>query len=122
VTDAEEYGERPRAVADEARLFEADGLGPGPSPQPPQYLYPRRGPGARPIKIEVERTEDGGSIAFAPVLGIGGAGESVMQAIRDLVSTAHSVWEEFRSTPPDRLHPSAKAQLRQLESFFSDRS
>jgi hypothetical protein len=71
-----------------------------------------------PVKIEMSVLEDGLIDAFAPVLQLGGVGQSAELAVRDLVATAISVWQELGGTDANGLHESGAQALARLSSVF----
>jgi hypothetical protein len=71
-----------------------------------------------PVKIEMSVLDDGLIDAFAPVLQLGGVGQSAEQAVRDLVATAVSLWQELGHTQPGSLHESGAKALARLSSVF----
>lgn len=74
----------------------------------------------QPILLNVSPGDDVSVVVFSPVLNIGGVGDDIESAIRDISGTLYSLWEEYRATPPDELAPSAKRLLRRLTSFLPE--
>lgn len=77
---------------------------------------PRRLP--RPVKLEVEEGEDRAFVVYAPMLKLGGTGNTIGSAAEDLVDTALSLWDELRQTPAEQLDGSAMMLLRRLRTLF----
>ena len=73
----------------------------------------------RPLKLEVEVTEEGAS-ALSPLLGVGGAGDDVGHAVADVIDTAWRLWLEFRDEPEQRLHESALRTRALLSRIFAE--
>ena len=66
-----------------------------------------------PLKIEVSRGEQVQFVVFSPLLEVGGCGDSVPDAIRDLCSTLMGLLEAWAPSSSNQLHRSAvEAQAR----------
>jgi hypothetical protein len=72
----------------------------------------------KPLKVELSPTDDMGFDLFAPALGLGGVGETLDMAVRDLESTVVALWSEYSSTPRNQLAPDAIALLEKLQGLF----
>ena len=73
----------------------------------------------RPLKVEIEPGTEGGFIAFAPAVSVGGGGRCAAEAIADLSDTLWSLWLDLSETPPGGLHDSARAFVEQLRSLLA---
>ncbi len=71
-----------------------------------------------PVKVEVERTEEGSVSVFSPALEAFGLGDSHEQAVADLEDSLERLWIEFRDEPEDALHSSAQSLRRKLARIF----
>ena len=91
----------------------------GPRSVMPSFVYVRPDAlGRLPLKVDLAPGDDTGVTAYARAIGVGGVGPSVDDAIRDLLSTAVSLWEDLRATPARDLHPSGRALLHRLCAFL----
>jgi len=66
-----------------------------------------------PLKLEVAGEASGGYSVFAPAISVGGFGDTVQEAVRDLFETVWSLWESY-SVPDEELHASALASRERL--------
>lgn len=74
---------------------------------------------ARPaIKLEISPTEEGRFSVFAPLLRLGGVGDSFEGATRDFISTIESLWTSLVEEDPSTLTADAGLLARRLRSSF----
>jgi len=74
---------------------------------------------ARPtIKLEINPTEERRVSVFAPLLGLGGVGDTLGQATKDLVTTIESLWASLVEEVPSSLTDDARHLAQRLRSSF----
>lgn len=71
-----------------------------------------------PVKLEIERTEENRIVAFSPFLRAGGLGNTLSDAVFDLVDTMAALWIEFRAAAPGQLDREATELLAKLRRIF----
>lgn len=74
---------------------------------------------ARPaIKLEINPTEERRVSVFAPLLRLGGVGDTLEDATRDLVSTIECLWTSIVDEDPSKLTDDATYLAHRLRSSF----
>jgi hypothetical protein len=73
-----------------------------------------------PMLVELRRGEDAPIVAFSPTLNLGGAGVTVLAAVKDLQSTICSLWESLKDENSKALDKPARKLRAQIRSLIAE--